>query len=368
MRLRADARASLDRLRRITVPANSTLEILKNVRVDVNGSVQVTGTTLDETTVVQMPWEVLDGQGSFLINHAYLSRLMGVFTGEVEMDVNDDTVVFSSAGRTVRATLKSEVAEFPCRGEVTDKQTVDLHFTAAEMRSLHEQIAWACNRAKLGIAAIHLRSDGTDGTIIEATDGYCLAFCRRAAEFVPIEGQPGILIRDGVISALAGWEQPVAATISRSMAVFNVGTTVLDARAFEYRFPNTAGVIKKRPAAKVMVDARELLDMLAPFLASKVLADSNNSFVARTDIRVEGGRMEANAETNTTAGQGSIPVTGDHKIETKIDAQKLAQAVKAMGVKTVTLAQEDRNSPLWIEAVEPPCWDELATIVMPLTK
>ncbi len=334
------ARASKDLA--LLIDKSITVPILSNVCVRVTGDVATfTATNLDQQATISIPVES-DADISFTIPGDKLASISGVASGSLAMEFKDGFVTAKS-GKSKWKLPTLAAADFPVLSDDIDGASFEID--SERLKSLFENVAGAMSVEETRYYLRGIYAHSVNGNLkLAATDGHVLSAVE--CDDIKYVG-PDVIVPSSnvaqVIKMMAGYNGPVAVTVSESRVAYQYGNVTLSTKVVDGGFPDYQRVIDGTANNdKIVRFARA--DMAASIKRATILADEKTRAI---NLDIGKGRIVLTAAASDGGvATDEVPCAYDgDPFKYRCNGVYLANQINAAGDE-VEIAGFDENSPI----------------------
>jgi DNA polymerase-3 subunit beta len=344
------------------VPSKSTLPILSNVLLQAaDGRLTLVATDLDIS---------IRTSGDATVATAGSMTLPAKKLADIVRELPNDEVRCSVSGSRVKLECGSgsftivglDAEEFPQLPSTDGEKKVTMPTEALEKGVRRSSYAVSTDEVRQVLTGVLLQVGGGRLAMV-STDGHRLARAQFTGDYATED--KSIIVPPKALNQvvrLAAGTVSIGVTISKNVAVFDLGTTTVYTRLIDGSFPNYEQVIPKSNPKQFSVGREELI---AAVRRVAVLADSQTHQI-KMSVRPE--RLELSVNTaDIGEGQEQIPIqyTGD-RLDIGYNAAYLLELLRSVDVKNVTVHLNNATSAGIFRPEGLPDGEELLCLVMPL--
>ena len=328
---------ALNVVSRVAVGAKSTLPILSNVLIRVDGGkVSFITTNLDMAVVDYVP--VISAKDGTITVPA---RLLAEFVqnlprGEkIKLEV-DGTKIKTSAGKYSSVINGAVADDFPELPEIDDKKAVIYRMGVDEFKvGLSEVIIAASgDTTRPALTGVYFNTDNNT-LYVAATDGYRLA----EREFIPkVQSEVKAIVPTSslqeVLRSISDDADEIEILFDEAQVRFRVGELEITSKLIDGTFPDYRQLIPKDNEVKVSVDRDELNRIVK--MAALFARESNRAITCEADS--EKGTFAVSSISNEVGeNQSVIETEVDQSGKVKLDSRFLMDALNVLEEKKVRM-------------------------------
>lgn len=301
------------------VPRRTPKAILQNVRLSINGTVEIAATDQEQGVIVTRDYG-REGDRCALVNAAALqSTLTKIKAEEVTLTIGESALLVASNGATTSIPLGEPPAEFPQIANMSEER-VSHHVNAEELADALRQTMFAADaestRYALGGVLFDLRADGVS---LVATDTRRLAVrhlshvdCVKPQLCEELAKQQAIVVPLATCKTLLkAIDTDCAETVriavgeSGNDIQFGLSETVVYSRLIEGRFPRYQDVVPNSFPHCIGFDRAEFTAAIETVLLA------TDGETRGCDFVFQGGHLDMTVESLSTGNKSSATVCYD---------------------------------------------------------
>lgn len=259
------------------VSAKSTLPILSNVMLDVEGSkLKINATDLDVNVQITLDAEV-EEEGSTTIDAKRLFSIFREISGdEVDMAVDENQLIELRSGSSFFKLNGMSSEDFPQMPEVEGEKTYTV--SAGVFKEMLQKTSYAAStdETRLALNGVLLSFKGEKLTVV-ATDGRRLALVEQEVEF-PASSEADLILPSKTVAELVrtlDGEDDLKIKVAENQISFAFTNMLIVSKLVDDSYPNYEQVIPETSEARIAIE-RELL-LAALRRASLLTTEQSNS-------------------------------------------------------------------------------------------
>ncbi|MBQ8984528.1 DNA polymerase III subunit beta [Candidatus Saccharibacteria bacterium] len=348
---------------RVAMGAKSTLPILSNVLIKVEGKkVSLTSTNLDMAVVDFIP--VVDAKDGIITVPA---RLLAEFVqnlpkGEKIKLSTEGSKVKVSAGKYSSTINGTDASDFPELPEIDDGKAVIFKMGVDEFKAGASEVVVAASgdTTRPALTGVYFNTD-KGSLYIAATDGYRLAE-KKFIENVKSEVAaivPNASIQE-VLHSIPDDVDEIEILFDDTQVRFRLGELEITSKLIEGTFPNYRQLIPSKSDILVILDREELTRVVK--IAALFARESNRAICCTTDNK-KGKFIVSSISNEIGENESEIETKVDESGSVKLDSRFLMDALNALDEEKVVVGFSKDVSPVLIKNEKS---DKYRHIIMPL--
>ncbi|OGS34759.1 MAG: DNA polymerase III subunit beta, partial [Elusimicrobia bacterium RIFOXYB2_FULL_49_7] len=296
------------------VPVRSTLQILSNIHVRVDGStLSVRATDLDLSIHTSVEIKPVPKSRDFIVNARKFFDIVK------ELPETDIELELDASGLLRIATAQDEFKlpiqspdEFPENPDFNEVSRFTLKGGVLDEMSTRVRFATARDTTRVALKGVLCELEGSVLRMV-ATDGHKLSLCKE--EGVAVSGSDKISLilppkaLDHLSKILIHGDEEVAVRVGKLYAQFIVKNTVLTTKLIEGEYPNYEEAIPKKSEKKGVVRRDEL------FAALKRISVMSNSRTRQVRFAFNANTLTITTSDRDFHGEGRSAVTVKYEAE-----------------------------------------------------
>lgn len=345
------------------VSIKNTLLILSNVKITTKGNrVKFEGSNQQMSVRRYAEAIEIDEDGSFLVNCADLTSLIGKCRGEeIEIEVSDEIVsIKHSCGKAEFSTMN--VAEYP-ELEVVDKDTIEITLPSS---ILADCIATARNFASTDEFRAVMKpiyayvKDSEFGYC--ATDTCILATDRYAVESLGVNDTNWFIepFSFGALLKACKYADNAVIKITPAQVSYRLGNTIIQTAQTQGRYPDFNRVIPKQWDKECVVDRLEFADSLKRVALFCEQSRLSSLSISTFDMTISANNLTSMKKSSETIQHDGC--NGDINLGMNID--NLLRCVESCVSDKIELRMTDPSRPMLIYEIGKPY---AVKLIMPMS-
>tara|TARA_B100001057_G_scaffold499301_1_gene609447 strand:- start:2529 stop:3641 length:1113 start_codon:yes stop_codon:yes gene_type:complete len=348
------------------IEKRSTLPILSNILLDVNGSkLTITATDLDLIFIHEIKnIEVLE-EGKTTTTSSIMYDIVRKFSSgkKINLTLNDGRKLHLESEKSIFNLNCISASEFP----VTDE-----NFTQNEFSLKSKELLKLLNKCKFSVSndetrhylsGIYLHQSEVEEKIFltaVATDSHRMSISKIRLE-EKINFEPIILPKKTIFqlcSLLDNYDGEVKISNLKSKIKFELNESILISKLIDGKFPNYIQVIPKNNQKKLDIDLKLFLDSVDRVASVSLDKKDGVKFNLEKNIL----NLSVN-NTNSGDGKETLSVKFDHDLEISFNSRYLIDVASQIDGERIELFLNDTGSPALIK--DPGDFDSIF-VVMPM--
>lgn len=307
------------------VSTNSTIPALGGILLSAEeGSITLTATDLEKSIRKTVPAYVEDG-GAVVVPGKVMESIAKALPDEPIHIGLDGRICTLKCGKTSYRLSTIDAADFPEFPELGDGSSIELPVATLSDMVARTYKSASKDKSRPVLMGIKLSVDD-DLVTLTATDSYRLVVAD--TNLPDSAGQFETVIPADSFKEALSFADPAGTVVISSgtnMTSFTFGTTTYMTRRIEGSFPNAKALVPNTHEMRAVVDIPAMRSAL-----SRVSIFAKGGGSVRIDF-ADNQMMFTSADINNGEGSESVDVDVDGTMSVAVNAQYLADAIKAMG-------------------------------------